>query len=306
MNKTKHNLYKATYVEELNELLSKSGIDLKSIVQTYIIPSKPYSVLVSGSIAEGNANAESDLDLLVLIDSDVDFLPSSEDINIEYGSSLEVLFYHNGIEINIDFMARNRLNDLIESFVSVAPALYNPAELRSLPIVGWEDLQFLHRLKTGWVIYNSEMVAQWQDEFIVELLPIYSSVRDYFEGIEMLEDTVSSSSSSQHVCHFMGRKSVEYALYALLAKEGYTSQSRKWTLHWCERLKSRPIYQLLEEGIDLLFPNTPVTELENSTYVKNITCFYQKVRQELDSDPAIAKAITYLRGEINYIDLGDA
>jgi len=304
--KTKHHLHQCKNSEELLKALRSNNIDLNAIVHEYLKPETNASIIVTGSIAEGTGNSESDLDILVLLNSDSEFKASRNVINLEYGNSLEVLLYKNGIEINIDYMSRNRLNNLIESFLSIAPALYDPRDMESLLIIGWEDLQFLHRLKNGWVIENKEMAHLWQDEFMVDLLPIYSAVKDYFEGIELLEDAISALSGPRRSAIYMGRKCIEFGMFSLLAKNGFTSQSKKWIIHWCEKLKNDQAYPLLEKGCNLLFSQKIDTEKQEKEFIEEVIIFFKELRIELEKDSAIGKAIGYLRGEINYIDIGIA
>jgi predicted nucleotidyltransferase len=150
--KAKHNLHLCKNASDLINGLADLEIDIEAVVIKHLKPGTSFSIIAAGSITQDCGNSESDVDLLVLFESESDFIRSSADVNLEYGSSIEVLLYQNGIEINIDFMARDRLQGVINSFLSIAPALYNPQDVKSLILVGWEDLQFLDRLKNGWEI----------------------------------------------------------------------------------------------------------------------------------------------------------
>jgi hypothetical protein len=240
----------------------------------------------------------------VLIESASDFISNNDDVNLEYGNSLEVLLYVNGVELNFDFMAKDRLRGVVESFISIAPALYNPEEMKSLILIGWEDVQFLDRLRNGWIIYNPKEIELWRDEFMVELLPTYIAVREYFEGIEFLEDAISAKKGINKSATYIGRMVVERGLFALLGSLGYTNQSKKWLFYWIEEVKDDSTRELLNSGVELLFPENPnkdsLTEIE---YVDKVAVFYRLVRRELDQNVAIAKAIKFLNSKINYIDL---
>lgn len=301
--KRKHDLYLCQNEKELSVSLYQNGINIDFIVRNHLVEDAVYSILAVGSITKGYGNSESDIDFLVLIENSKDFISHQGNVNIEYGKSFEVLIYQNGIEINFDFMARDKLNDVVDSFLSIAPALYNPSEMKSLNLIGWEDLQFLDRLKNGWVISGVNQVKIWRDEFMVEMLPIYISVKEYFEGNEFLEDAVSALKINDNSASYIARMTVEHGMKSLLGLLGNTDQGKKWIFKWIKDIENKETKELLDRGVILLFPTYPNNTREmDESYVKKVIDYFSEIRTALSKDNAVDKALKFLESKIHYVD----
>lgn len=297
--KIKHNLYAARNPQELKKMMEQQGIDIVEIVRSRMQPHTDFAIMAIGSLTTGYGTPESDLDIMVLMDTKRNFARVATDINFENAHSFEVVFYKEGIEINIHFMARDELNNIIESFLAMAPALYNPADMKSFFLLEQNDLQFLDRLKNGWILFHEEQAKIWQDEFMSDLLPVYSAVKNFFDSLAFLEDANSALHNNQHpqVIFYMGTKSMEHGLAALFAASGYTSQAKKWMFAWAQALQEHPVHATLQEGLALLFP--PLEE--PASYLKNIASFHKSLQKELSQNASIKKALDYLTQKINYL-----
>jgi len=304
VHKRIHELHACRSGAELLAGLEAAGVHIHERVAALLRPGCPFALLAVGSVAEGTATPESDLDLMVLIDSEDDFVASANVLNLAAGRSREVLFYIEGLEVNIDFMSRDRMEPIIESMLSLAPALYDPRDVKEVPLLAPGDVTFLHRLRTGWVLEGDDTVALWRDEFMVDILPMYLGVRCYYSSVELLEDAISVLRGPSPAAYHVGRSCVEYTLMAVLTQEGFTSMNPKWLVHWVHRTGG-DTRALLDRGARLLFPVVGGPD-EERAYVGEVAAFVRGARARLDRDPAIARAIEYLRGEIAYVDLDGA
>jgi len=305
-HKRRHSLYQACNGPDLLARLESLGIDLAAEVGRYVAGECPFAILAAGSIAEGTANAASDLDLLVLVPSQRQLKRAQAAVHLESGHSAEVLLYREGVELNIDFMARDRLDGVVEAFLAIAPVLYDAREVKRIPLIQPTDLQFLHRLRSGWVLKGEDIVQLWRDEFIVELLPLYLTVRYFYLGIEMLEDAVAVEAGPTGAVPYMARQAVESGLLSILATTGCCSQSHKWLLHWSERALTTldpTARSVLHTGRQLLFPGELELPAERQDYLDAVRRFYGHVCAVIERDIAVRKAIQYITAKIGYVGL---
>lgn len=304
MNKKhSHELFICKNANELLEELLKYDIDVVNTISSYIKKDAEVGILFTGSITDGNANGESDIDIKVLLHSNSDYKPNTSVINLEVENTKEVLIYKNGIEVNISFHPRASVEKTINSFLSIAPALYDPKDLETFPVIGKSSLQFLHDLKNGWIIGGENVVAIWRDECMVDLLPIYLTVHHFLISLELLEDTKSAIGQTKGACTFIGRMCLEHLFLSLLAKEKYTNQNRKWIFHNGSKFSSAESKQLFQQLSALFFSPLQLNKEEELDYYENIHNQITMVREHIAKDIAIGKAINYILKEINYVDM---
>lgn len=301
--KRRHSLHECKNVDEICERLMQSGIDLSKLVGDLVTRDCKRSILITGSIAEGMGTPESDLDVMVLVDSYRDLIRARDMLNLRTGHSQEVLTYANGVEINIDFMARDRLMPLMASLVALLPSMYDPRDLDHIPFISATDLQFLHRLRTAWVLEGWEIANTWRSEFMVNLLPLYLSVKNYVDGVELLEDSFSMVGEPTGTAILMARMAVEHCISAILAKADFTNQSKKWLLRFCTKMNDGPQRAILQQALELFFPPLTADALEQRVYVLRTQELFAGLRTLLEDDDATAQAIQFLRKEISYIGL---
>ena len=184
---------------------------------------------------------------------------------------------------------------------AIAPALYKPSELKFIPLIDGPELRFLHRLRTGVPLLNPRLVANWRDEFLVDLLPTYLAVRHFMEIHEYLEDAISHRAFSEESARHVARIAVEEALVSILAALGVTSASRKWLV-----VESRKVMAtasevdrgLLAEGLSIL-SDCAVGALGDC--LARIEALHARIATRLSSEPELASAVAFLQGKIDYV-----
>ena len=107
MKKTSHTLHLCKTSNDFIKELQNNNINLQQIINKYLKKESQPGILLVGSLAEGNANEASDLDIKVLIDDESDFIFDKKDVNIKFDNRKEILIYINGIEINLIFYFSN-------------------------------------------------------------------------------------------------------------------------------------------------------------------------------------------------------
>lgn len=303
--KKRHSFHSCHDVFQFKELLSEYEIPIVDLVSSYL-QTQEFGLLIGGSIAEGTATAVSDLDFLVLLDSKsaikLEHLTNKSDSlkikTIQPGHLFEILHYINGVEINIQFMEKYELRPLIDSFISIAPALYDPRDLVSVPRLAKADLQFLHRLKTGWIIHGNDVVELWRCEFMLEVLPMYIMVNNFFIGIKELEDAEAAIGGAPGLAEYIARNCVEGGMTAVLAKHDYTSQGHRWIRYLSGDNIPPQDQELLQHGLKLLFVPILDSTQNQQKYVTDVQEFMKSVSLSLKENKFIDEANQYLRTEI--------
>ncbi len=297
--KEQHALFKLNR-DEFDQKLANLDINLEEICLSHLKSSDDVGILLVGSFAEGFATASSDVDLLVLVPDSKTYTERQQDVNLRSGRSRELLTYINGVEINVDFVAFDEISGLIESFIEISPALYDPTELKRIPLIEAFDLKFLHRLRTGAVLFGEQSVARWRDELMVSMLPMYLSLRHFFLSQEALEGARSAPIEIDGTVPFITRVAAEHAMIALLAHDGFTSQSKKFMFRWIPNIENQARKELAESGRELLFPSFKMSKAELETWQQRVDNFITGVETELRTNDNVTRCLDYLRAHIIY------
>jgi predicted nucleotidyltransferase len=298
--KSGHDLYQATDGAQFEAALRRRETDIDDLLRGLVSGGQPIGVLLGGSIAEGVANPSSDVDLLVLLEDNAEITPS-DGLNLRPGRAVETVTYRAGVEFNIEMFRQRDVLRLIESFVQMAPALYDPHELDAIPMLQPYDLRFLHRLRTGWILRGPEVVDRWRDELMVDLLPIYLTVRHLNAFNELFEDALAFREIHPPASFLTSRTCIEHCLQALLACRGFTSQAKKWIPYWIDRLPVKEDSQLARAGLGMLLRGFDESELP--AHLSAVRALGRDIAELLAHEPEIGAAMTYLRHNLTY--LGD-
>jgi hypothetical protein len=298
--KRSHQLFGLPGPAEFLQRLGAQGIPLVDLVARHLAPgAKPEAILLSGSLAEGQGNAESDIDILVLVESALDLAPERHSLRLTTGQSSEVLVYCDGLEFNLEFVARDQQARLLASLVALAPALYDASEVERFTIIERFDLRFLHRLRTGWVLEGDNAVERWRDEFLVDLMPTYLAIRYFFEYRESAEDLASLRLSHPPSVPYVARQCAESLLAALLAASGFTSQSRKWFVRAVENLNGDAL-ALARRALTMMFPPHDLADHSLERWLAELADIALEVEAQLSQSPECAAGLSFLEQSITY------
>ncbi|MDE2465764.1 MAG: hypothetical protein KGO02_18925 [Alphaproteobacteria bacterium] len=299
IQKLPHSLHGLDGPEAFLAALATAGVNLDEVLATCIKPSSETGILLGGSLSEGVGNASSDVDLVVLLESESELRPDCDGLIIRAGRSVELLLYRKGIEINLEVYVRKDVEELMSAFLSFAPALYNPSDVEQIPILQPFDIRFLHRLRTGWPLKGLRRIEMWRDEFMVDLLGTYLAVFHYNGFCDLFEDAVAMARDLPEAGVFVGRRGAEQAMLSLLAKSGFTSPNTKWLLHWSALARRQYPATLLDAGRSLLLDAVDDDEVQN--FLHRLFEFGQNVLGVLRQDPELRRATDFLRTQIAYV-----
>lgn len=300
VRKLPHDLHLSADAEELLGNLKARDIDLLAAVDEHVEHADEVSVLVTGSICEGLGSASSDIDALVLLRDRKNRKKIAKMLELTAGKTRDVVFYRNGIEINIELTARDDLNELILDLVTVGDSIYNPDGLPALPNLEVWKRQFMHRLRTGWVVRNPDEVDMWRDEFFVEILPLYQSVFCYFSSVEMYEDAWANRRQTPESTTYIARSCAEWALNALAARHGFTGQSRKWLIHWLDRIDDAQAQPGIALGKRILFAPPAGDRAGVEFLLEELKQLIEFTRERVSLDSVGSQALEMLEDKLSY------
>jgi len=204
-------------------------IDPKQILANLSLPEQPSSIFLSGSIIEGYANAESDLDVFVIYQGED--LPRQR---IDYTTNTNT--------ISFEYMSNLRLD--IESWTE-KQAQAVAVRLNRCPSEDWsqclminiDDIAFAHRIRVGLPIFGLRRFKRLRNEFEFEHLASIIMSRNLCLYNEVAEDAAGAVSSKQFgAALLMSRRVVELAIDILLASHGETNTKDKWRFAKLEKL----------------------------------------------------------------------
>lgn len=291
------NLYQSADVDALlDNFRALTGSDLAQVIFGEIEIDDSAGVLIVGSIAEGLATPSSDLDVLVLVDAN-ELKPLPGLVSSASNLSAESVFYHQGVELNVEIVRWVNVGSCLDTLLSVAPALYNPADVLSVPLLSDFECRFIHRLRTGWPMAGEATVSRWRDELLVDLLPICLAARYLIEAISFVEDMYSCLEVRSGSAGYMARMAVERLMLGTLALQGQTSPSHKYLLTWLDAAESENS-DVVRRGRALLCAELPTGATpEEATFCHRASELAQDVEAQMSSVSEIATAVRYVRSK---------
>lgn len=287
--------------DQVLDFLAGAGFDVAQAARAQLGSGDPVGALLVGSVAEGYQTASSDVDVLFLTYADRDELRRTSDLVIESGLSTETLTYASGVEINTEIICRDDYAALATQLDQVAGSTAMGGQLRKLPMLDKYSLRFLHRLRTGIVLFGPDVVDEFRADFHVRSLPLYLSVKYFVLARESLEDARSASVTTPGLIEFICRNILENCLLALAAAHDFTSQSRRFVMNWLAELSEDAPHrsQLLDLRARLL-DGAAIAPEHKQALVDEVTTAYEMVWTALREDPVRRKVLDQVFDRISY------
>ena len=226
------------------------GIPFGSILELEQLASDGLAVYLSGSLAAGNGNSWSDIDVYVIGDRG----PLGE-FSLDVGTAAASQHYLEGRRIDYEFWTPNAVAELSSRLNGIRLAEEGTL---SLGILSFFEQCFLHRLRIGVPIANSESFAAIQSRFDFERLRQYQVQETLRQLDATLEDLCGMMDAGDIDCGlFTARDAIGHAIDAYCHSLGNTDPSRKWrTKHLLAVTKPPEDHsQTVETFWQLQFPN---------------------------------------------------
>jgi hypothetical protein len=306
--KTRHDLWQARTADDFAARTLALGIDLKEMIATLSNAPQDTALMVVGSVAEGLANPESDVDLLLLVDSGEVLRKSTQaDWSFSTGEAYKpatVKFFPKGVELDIEVCVLDRASTLKATTDTLMKFMSAPDSADGIPKLQTQEQRFLHQLRKSWVVANDPVAERWRRDLSVSHLPIYSMVTNYIDYMELLEDVVSALRKNDLLdVANVGRVCAEYGAQSLLGLGNETNPSRKWLAHLLTDLgRGKPeLKPLTDAALGLLFPAPDMSEASGAQYVQNLRAFGLRLKKIMDGNVSLHRMFDMLFSKLHYI-----
>ncbi|GAA0713847.1 nucleotidyltransferase domain-containing protein [Dokdonella soli] len=198
-------------------------------IQGYVRPlGDGECLLLVGSVAEGLANPESDLDLLLLAN---DRDAGEHEL---HGDMLRAM--PEGFDLNIEVITHARAEAVCRFFLHNLNEARRPAAAgapRSLTFVGADELRLLHRLRTGIpLIASANSVDTLRDCYALHALPDFCTLQHVACHLRLRADASQTvqDAGDPHTPLVMSQLAGQHLIAAVLASIGETNPNPKWLL----------------------------------------------------------------------------
>lgn len=296
--KREHDLYRHGDAASFLAALRTEGIDFDEMVGRFVDTTAPFSALLVGSLAERTGNAASDVDITILLEDAKALHVKQEYPRLDHVKSFEILTYENGIEFNIKFVLWHDVLPIKATLDAMLEGIGNPVGALTAPFLPSWELRFLHELRSGWLLAGTDLVRQWSEALMTNLLPPYLAVRHFNEFDESLEDAGAMLKGHPASAICAARTAAENALVALLAAQGFTSPSRKWIFHWMDQCGNSNFADIFAIGKEIILDDWRGRERDHVALTRQLG---ELVGRVIVQDPVVSVAVTRLRRVISYV-----
>jgi hypothetical protein len=267
------------------------------LVRRYVSLDHVVGVLVSGSIPLRVATPNSDIDLIVVLDSDISLGGPSVDTAVRFqGQSLgtadaltmvESIIEIDGLEIDINFTSAPRIE-------GVSRKLANGEGYISLT---GPDCAILSRVKTGWFLHGEGSVREWCPSLFGDSsFEAHCCARYLVFAKQDIEDAITFQARGDLItATHVARLAVEKTFFSLLASTGIGFAGSKWprllnTQLYPNSVVGQKLREVVDDNLDLIFPRAS-NDLNH--YISRVKSFADAARSFMAKDPILALAFRF-------------
>lgn len=238
--------------ESASQFLATQGWSLDDVIGC-VPDSAPWETVVfGGSIPEGLANADSDVDLLMVGDP---IRASAEGTMPPYQvGTTTIAFKQNlgSLRVQVETVRLAHLESVAKQMQTIVADFDHP-ESRSGQWLADIDVRTIHRLNTGICLSNPLVVAGWQRRLQAEFLPTYLLATNTAHHYNLLEDAVGEAREARWPSALWAlRYAVGFAAGALLASIDETNPNAKWWVRLLQRHRTAAGESLSDQMIELM------------------------------------------------------
>lgn len=220
--------------EHAKTFLSAWGIGLDDLVALLPKPVGEEVILLGGSIPEGLANQEADIDLIILGAPE-----RVKGLGIDDGTLSQSVWHdQRNREINTESWTTEQLTELGERLhASTAGVLRPRADNKLSSIRAFGELRLLHRARFAVPLVNEAGFEQWRRKLHLGLFPEYLCTLRLFEHFNFREDFIGEIEQGRtQSASWISKVVLSELAGALLAKKGETNiLLQKWMVPLLQR-----------------------------------------------------------------------
>ena len=263
-----------------------TGRSVQQVVDKVISSTAPRAVFVAGSLPLGMATSGSDVDLIVLVDSNAVLVNGESHI----ANNAQQLEFHNQNDALLAgiFLSMNE-GVLVDLHVALTPTIHGIyRRLRGRgPELNETEIRTLGRINTGWLLWQSEGYLERNPEVLRDpALDVYCCTKHFVSALHEIAKAHRAVGCTDFTLALqLGRLAVELAYLAYFASEGMPYLGSKWLAQIghargaAERVRRHP---LLQEGSRLLFPVYTSNSRETNGYLQAVAEFLTAMRNLME------------------------
>lgn len=189
------------------------------------------ALLLTGSVSDGHANAESDIDLILIGGP----LTAGVQFNRAGVPGAMLRDCATGVECDVTVLSHALVDDLGRRFRAAIDALLDHDAERSSASTFYafsdEEQDLLHRLSTGIIVGNPHVIERWRSATQLDQLPTYLLTLGLFAYFSLRQDVKGqiAEGHGDNALHML-QIAVDRLSGAVLAAAGITIPTRKWRI----------------------------------------------------------------------------
>lgn len=209
-------------------------------------------LLLVGSVAEGLANADSDVDLML-----IGSRTPGRSFAIDRGAcAIETIHVSEATEISIETFEPSYLRHLEPAMAQAEQALADPGSANGVSLItSIPHLEILHRIATGIPLGNGDVVEGWRErlhlDVFSEVLALGASTDHFANREDGISHVLEGDYQTATLCF---RLAASDLAATLLATVGCTVASRRWQFRLLRRhedeIGSRQVAALIASMMD--------------------------------------------------------
>lgn len=224
--KRPHRIFKATSGRQFTQAFATECREsVEEFVDRTVARTSLVGIVATGSIPLGVATAVSDVDLVALVSDGRELTGHGSQEHLLFSRSLsesssglvvESAQLINGVEVNL---VTTSVESVIQRFSAVR---------KSNVSLTLSDVRFMSRLKTGWVVFQTEKWAEVEAAMDDRSLELHWAMNQLVAAHGDLEDASEALRDSGRQAKYLARLAVDKAANALLAQRGLAFVGSKW------------------------------------------------------------------------------
>lgn len=220
------------------------------------------AVILGGSIPEGLANADADIDLMLL----GGVRPHDGQVVREGDAEVSFRMTFAPLKVQVEAVRLGQLEVLAGKMQETALALEDPENAPYLHSLSLADLRIMHRIRTGICLRNPEVVEHWRRLLYSDLLPKYMLVLMTVQHFSLREDAIGEAREQRRESSlWLIKEALSRAAGALLAAFGESHSYDKWRVRLLQ-LRAHAIGANLAGALVEHLTNPKIGDLD--TYIR--------------------------------------
>lgn len=234
------------------------------------------SILVSGSKIEGFGNANSDIDIYILVNNE-EYKKLKEKLRFTDEANT-IKYYYKNKRYDCEIWKYEDIKKYIEVTYDMKKLDKNKFPIR----LKYDILKFLHNIKIGIPIIGIENYKNFKKEITFDSLGSYEAFKSIFFEHRFIEDITGTFSSRDYgTTIILARELVNICLRGFLALSNETNPSDKWLYRKLIRFSKNNKTELFNEYSYFFYEKIDLEENNIKIFVEKTFLFCKKYNQKI-------------------------